>query len=46
MHVLRSIRSNSRLKLLADGVITAKSVADALQRKILLYDKSGEEHSI
>lgn len=27
-----------------DGVITAEIVADAAQRKILLYDKSGEEH--
>jgi putative ATPase len=30
--------------LAAAGVITPESVADALQRKILLYDKSGEEH--
>jgi putative ATPase len=30
--------------LARDGVITAESVADALQRKVLLYDKSGEEH--
>jgi putative ATPase len=30
---------------LADqGVITDQAVADALQRKVLLYDKSGEEH--
>jgi putative ATPase len=27
-----------------DGVIGRQEVADALQRKILLYDKSGEEH--
>lgn len=27
-----------------DGVITPETVADALQRKVLLYDKSGEEH--
>ena len=27
-----------------NGVITAEAVAAALQRKILLYDKSGEEH--
>jgi putative ATPase len=27
-----------------DGVITPEAVAAALQRKILLYDKSGEEH--
>ncbi|MFZ0593650.1 MAG: replication-associated recombination protein A [Bryobacteraceae bacterium] len=27
-----------------EGEITQASVADALQRKILLYDKSGEEH--
>lgn len=27
-----------------DGVITAEIVADAAQRKILLYDKGGEEH--
>jgi putative ATPase len=26
------------------GVITAEAVAGALQRKVLLYDKSGEEH--
>lgn len=30
--------------LTADGVITPETIADALQRKILLYDKSGEEH--
>jgi putative ATPase len=30
--------------LARDGVITVESVADALQRKVLLYDKSGEEH--
>jgi putative ATPase len=30
---------------LADhGVITDEAVADALQRKVLIYDKSGEEH--
>ena len=27
-----------------DGTITPEIVADALQRKVLLYDKSGEEH--
>ena len=27
-----------------DGVVTEKTVADALQRKVLLYDKTGEEH--
>ncbi len=27
-----------------DGVIDRQTVADALQRKVLLYDKSGEEH--
>ena len=27
-----------------DGVIERQTVADALQRKVLLYDKSGEEH--
>lgn len=27
-----------------DGVITAEAVAGALQRKVLLYDKGGEEH--
>jgi putative ATPase len=26
------------------GVLSAQSVEDALQRKVLLYDKSGEEH--
>ena len=31
-------------KLAHDRVITAESVADALQRKVLLYDKAGEEH--
>ena len=30
--------------LARNGVIAAETVADALQRKILLYDKSGEEH--
>src|SRR5579863_7139587 len=27
-----------------DGAITRQSVEDSLQRKVLLYDKSGEEH--
>ncbi|MFL6466185.1 MAG: replication-associated recombination protein A [Bryobacteraceae bacterium] len=27
-----------------DGIIDQQAVADALQRKVLLYDKSGEEH--
>jgi putative ATPase len=27
-----------------DGVLTAQSVEDSLQRKMLLYDKAGEEH--
>lgn len=27
-----------------DGAISREAVADALQRKVLLYDKSGEEH--
>jgi putative ATPase len=27
-----------------DGEITAEAVEDSLQRKVLLYDKSGEEH--
>ena len=31
-------------ELAHDGVVDQQSVADALQRKILLYDKSGEEH--
>jgi putative ATPase len=31
-------------ELAKDGVIDRQAVADALQRKILLYDKSGEEH--
>ena len=26
------------------GEISAEAIADALQRKVLLYDKSGEEH--
>jgi putative ATPase len=26
------------------GIITQQAVADALQRKVLIYDKSGEEH--
>ena len=30
--------------LTRDGVINEEAVADALQRKVLLYDKSGEEH--
>ena len=30
--------------LAQDGVITRQAVADAMQRKVLLYDKSGEEH--
>jgi putative ATPase len=30
--------------LARDGVIDRQMVADALQRKVLLYDKSGEEH--
>jgi putative ATPase len=30
--------------LASKGEITRASVADALQRKVLLYDKSGEEH--
>ncbi len=30
--------------LAQDGGIDAQAVADALQRKVLLYDKSGEEH--
>jgi putative ATPase len=30
--------------LAVEGVITPEILADALQRKILLYDKSGEEH--
>ncbi|MCX7635518.1 MAG: replication-associated recombination protein A, partial [Syntrophales bacterium] len=30
--------------LAVDGVITGASVAEALQRKALLYDKEGEEH--
>ena len=28
----------------SDGTITAQAVEDSLQRKVLLYDKSGEEH--
>ncbi len=31
-------------ELATDGQIGREAVADALQRKILLYDKSGEEH--
>jgi putative ATPase len=31
-------------ELAQEGVIDRQAVADALQRKILLYDKSGEEH--
>ncbi|MBV8808561.1 MAG: replication-associated recombination protein A [Acidobacteriaceae bacterium] len=30
--------------LAEDGVITQQAVADAMQRKVLLYDKAGEEH--
>lgn len=30
--------------LATNGAINAETVADALQRKVLLYDKSGEEH--
>ncbi len=30
--------------LAKDGVIDRQALADAMQRKILLYDKSGEEH--
>ncbi len=30
--------------LATDGVINRQALADAMQRKILLYDKSGEEH--
>jgi len=30
--------------LARDGLIDRQAVADALQRKVLLYDKSGEEH--
>lgn len=31
-------------ELAQDGVIGRQAVTDALQRKVLLYDKSGEEH--
>ena len=31
-------------ELAREGVIDRQTVADALQRKVLLYDKSGEEH--
>jgi putative ATPase len=31
-------------ELAREGVIDRQAVADALQRKVLLYDKSGEEH--
>lgn len=31
-------------QLAVEGVITRETVADALQRKVLIYDKSGEEH--
>ena len=31
-------------ELAHDGIVDRQAVADALQRKILLYDKSGEEH--
>src|SRR5262249_21972249 len=27
-----------------DGMLTSQAVQDAMQRKVLLYDKSGEEH--
>ncbi len=30
--------------LATNGVINRQALADAMQRKILLYDKSGEEH--
>ena len=30
--------------LAADGKVDRQAVADAMQRKVLLYDKSGEEH--
>ena len=30
--------------LAIDGVITSQTIADAAQRKVLLYDKGGEEH--
>ena len=31
-------------QLTQDGLITRQAVSDALQRKVLFYDKSGEEH--
>ncbi len=31
-------------QLVKDGLISREAVSDALQRKVLLYDKSGEEH--
>jgi putative ATPase len=31
-------------ELAREGVIDRQAIADALQRKVLLYDKSGEEH--
>jgi putative ATPase len=31
-------------ELAQEGVIDRQAIADALQRKVLLYDKSGEEH--
>jgi putative ATPase len=31
-------------QLTQDGLITKQTISDALQRKVLLYDKSGEEH--
>lgn len=31
-------------ELAQDGTVTPQAVSDALQRKVLLYDKSGEEH--
>ena len=30
--------------LASDGALSREAVADAMQRKVLLYDKSGEEH--
>ncbi len=30
--------------LAVDGIVTEQTIADAEQRKVLLYDKSGEEH--
>jgi putative ATPase len=31
-------------QLRQDGVVSQQAISDALQRKVLLYDKSGEEH--